>query len=203
MIKLYGGATSRASRSLIALEEFGLDYEHVPLKPWADESDAEKVRRLNPNGRVPILDDDGLVIFESMAINLYLGDRYGRSPLWPAQPRERAVVYQWSVWTQTEIDVRARHLARFGKDPEQKRRAEAERLAALAILDRALADRPYLLGDTFTLVDLNVAATLCEPWENALIDGEMNPADHGLRALAEWLARCTGRPSWQRVRALT
>jgi glutathione S-transferase len=202
MIKLYGAATSRASRSLIALEELGLRYEHVPLKPWAEKSDVEKVARLNPNGRVPILDDDGLVVFESMAINLYLGDRYGRAPLWPAQPRERAIVYQWSVWTQTEIDVRARHLARFGKDAPQKERAEAERLAALVILDRALAGRAYLLGDVFTLVDLNVAATLSEPWENALVDGELNPADHGMPALADWLARCTARASWQRVRAL-
>jgi glutathione S-transferase len=187
---------------LVALEELGLEYEHVPLKPWGDEADVARVKRLNPNGRVPILDDDGLVIFESMAINLYLGDRYGQAPLWPADARDRAILYQWSVWAQTEIDVRARHLARFGKDVQRKQRAEEERLAALAILDRALAERAYLLGDTFTLVDVNVAATLCEPWEDGLIDGELNPAEHGLRALADWLARCVGRAAWQRVRAL-
>jgi glutathione S-transferase len=93
-------------------------------------------------------------------------------------------------------------MARFAGDAALKQRAEAERLAALAILDRALAGRPYLLGDVFTLADLNLAATLCEPWENRRIDGELDPAEHRLGALADWLARCTGRASWERVRRL-
>jgi len=84
---------------------------------------------------------------------------------------------------QTEIDVRARHEARFSGDAALKRRAEAERSAALAILDRALAGRPYLLGNVFTLADLNLAATLSEPWENGLIDGEVDPL---IAAREEW-----------------
>jgi glutathione S-transferase len=200
MITLYGAAASRASRSLLALEELGLPYEHVPLEPWSDAADAERLARINPNARVPVLDDDGLILWESIAINLYLADRYGDAPFWPADPRGRALVYQWSVWSQTAIDVRARHMARFSDDAAVKRGAEQERLAALAILDRALAGRLYMLGDVFTLADLNLAATLSEPWENGLVDGELNPADHGLSALATWLARCTGRASWERVR---
>jgi glutathione S-transferase len=149
-----------------------------------------------------VLEDDGLILWESMAINLYLADRYGAAPFWPQRPRDRALVHQWSLWSQTEIDVRARHAARFSGDAALKRGAEAERLAALAILDRALGGRPYLLGDVFTLADLNLAATLSEPWENGLVDGELAPADHGLNALADWLARCTGRASWERVRSL-
>jgi glutathione S-transferase len=202
MITLHGAAASRASRSLLALEELGLPYRQVPLNPWSDAAAAEALAHINPNARVPVLDDDGLVLFESMAINLYLADRYGSAPFWPEDPRDRALVYQWSVWSQTEIDVRARHEARFGSDAALKQRAEAERLAALAILDRALAGRPYLLDDDFTLADLNLAATLCEPWENRRVDGEVDPVDHGLRALADWLARCTGRASWERVRSL-
>jgi glutathione S-transferase len=201
MITLYGGAQGRASRSLLALEEFGLAYEHAPLKPWAEPADAARLAALNPNSRVPVLEDGGLVVWESMAINLYLGDRYG-GPLWPGDPAQRARLYQWSVWSQTSIDVIARHRARFSDQPEVKAGAEAERIAALAILDAALADRPYLLGDAFTLADLNVAATLSEPWENGRIDGDLDPADHGLAVLADWLARCTGRESWGRVRLL-
>jgi glutathione S-transferase len=202
MITLHGAGASRASRSLLALEELGLPYRQVPLNPWSDAAAAEAVAHINPNARVPVLDDDGLVLWESMAINLYLADRYGCAPFWPEDPRDRGLVYQWSVWGQTEIDVRARHMARFGGDAALKQRAEAERLAALTILDRALAGRPYLLGDVFTLADLNLAATLCEPWENRRIDGELDPAEHGLGALADWLARCTGRASWERVRRL-
>jgi glutathione S-transferase len=202
MSTLHGAAASRASRSLLALEELGLPYRHSPLKPWSDAADAETMARINPNGRVPVLEDDGLILWESMAINLYLADRYGGAPFWPQHPRDRALVYQWSLWSQTEIDVRARHVARFSGDAASRRGAEAERLVALAILDRALAGRPYVLGDAFTLADLNLAATLSEPWENGLVDGQLDPADHVLTLLADWLARCTGRAAWERVRRL-
>lgn len=203
MITLYGVSASRASRSLLALEELGLPYTHVPLEPWSDPADAERLARINPNARVPVLEDDGLILWESMAINLYLADRYGAAPFWPQDPRDRALVYQWSLWSQTEIDVRARHAARFSGDAGLKQQAEAERLAALAVLDHALGGRPYLLGDVFTVADLNVASTLSEPWENKLVDGEVDPADHGFGVLAGWLGRCTGRASWERVRELS
>jgi glutathione S-transferase len=201
MITLYGSSQGRPSRSLICLEELGLAYEQVALKPWDNAADAARLATLNPNARVPVLDDDGLVVWESMAINLYLGDRYG-GPLWPADARERARLYQWSVWTQTSIDVMARHRARFSQNAETKARGEAERHAALAILDAALVGRPYLLGEAFTLADLNVATCLVEPWEQGRIDGDFDPAAHGLPALADWLARCVARPSWAKVRAL-
>ena len=201
MLTLYGSSQGRASRSLIALEELGLDYRHAPLKPWESAADAERLAALNPNARVPVLDDDGLVIWESMAINLYLGDRYG-GPLWPATAADRARLYQWSVWGQTSIDVMARHRARFGKDPAAKAAAEAERLAMLAILDAALADRSYLLGQAFTLADLNLATTLNEPWEQGRIDGDIDPAELGMPWLADWFARCIGRASWAKVRTL-
>jgi len=203
MITLYGGAQSRASRSLIALEELGLAYKQVPLKPWENADDLARLTAINPNARVPVLDDDGLVIWESMAINLYLGDRYGKAPLWPGDAARRARLYQWSLWSQTSIDVMARHRARFSKDKAVKEAAEAERLAALTILDKSLGHGSYLLGDDFTLADVNLAATLVEPWENGRIDGDFDPAAHGLAALADWLSRCTSRPSWSRVRSMT
>jgi glutathione S-transferase len=201
MITLYGSARSRASRSLLALEELGLPYEHVPLRPWEGPSEQAALQALNPNGRVPVLRDGALVVWESIAINLYLGDRY-RGPLWPGDVADRARLYQWSLWSQTSVDVMARHRARLGVDSAARARAEAERLAALTLLDQALADHRYLLGDAFTLADINVAATLIEPWENGLVDGDLDPAAHGLPALADWLARCVGRPSWNGVRDL-
>ncbi len=131
MITLHGAASSRASRSLLALEELGLPYKQVPLNPWAETADAETITSINPNARVPVLEDDGLILWESMAINLYLGDRYGDTPFWPQLPRDRARVYQWSLWSQTEIDVRARHMARFSGDAATKQGAEADVLRRL------------------------------------------------------------------------
>jgi glutathione S-transferase len=201
MITLYGGSTGRSSRSLWALEELGIAYRHVPLRPWAEPADVETIRRLNPNARVPILEEDGLVLWESMAINLYLAERCGGG-LWPAGQADRGRIYMWSLWSQTELDVTARHQARRSDDPAVKAKAEAERTAALEVLDAALADRPYLLGETFTLADLNVAGTLSEPQEKGRVDGDLELSEHDLPRLADWLKRCQGRESWRRVCAL-
>jgi glutathione S-transferase len=202
-ITLYGGSAGRSSRSLIALEELGLPYRHVALRPWESAADKEALQRINPNARVPVLDDGGLIIWESMAINLYLCDRYGTAPLWPHDPRERAIVYQWSVWSQTEIDVMARHEDRFSGVPERVKQARTELHARLAILDNALKGRAYLLGDRFSLADLNLAATLIEPWEMSREDGgDIRPGDQRFPAIGAWLTRCTGRPSWRRVQAM-
>jgi glutathione S-transferase len=202
MITLFGTARSRASRSLLALEEFGLHYKHVPIRPWAGTGDREILSRINPNGHIPVLEDDGLIIWESMAINLYLGDNFG-GPLWPGNAEQRALVYQWSLWSQTEIDRRDWQKARRSDNDELIKTVRSETIAALTILDAALAERAYLLGASFTLADLNVASTLSEPHETGVTDwAGVDPLESGLKALADWLARCTSRASWARVRGL-
>jgi len=198
-LRLYGAARSRASRSLLALEELGVPYEHVPLSNSAD--DRAILAHLNPNRLIPVLEDGSLVLWESMAINLYLGDKY-RGPLWPQTPEARAKLYQWSLWGQTEIDRRERHIARLSGDPARAEAASAERIAALCILNAALERSLYLLGDAFTLADVNVAATLSEPHEDGRVDGDLDPADHQMAALADWLNRCCRRESWMRVRGM-
>ncbi len=203
-ITVYGSSQGRAARVLIALEELKLSYSHVPLKPWESAADKETLKALNPNARVPVLADDGLVLWESMAINLYLGDRFGGAPLWPAEVRERARLYQWSVWGQTEIDVMARHKDRFSGVPERVARATAELEARLLILEAALKGRAFLLGEDFTFADLNLAATFVEPWELEKPEGlGVRPGDARFPAVGAWLARCTCRESWRRVRALS
>jgi glutathione S-transferase len=203
VMKLYGSAGGRSSRCLIALDERGLAYQHVALKPWTELGGGAELTRLNPNNRVPVLDDDGLVMWESMAINLYLADQYGRAPLWPADPRERALIYQWSVWGQTEIDVVARHRDRFSGVPERVERARLELHGRLAILNAALTGRDYLLGSDFTLADVNLASTLLEPWELSKPDGgDVRPGDTDFPAVGAWLTRCTARPSWESVATL-
>ena len=201
MLTLYGAATGRPSRSLWALEELGVAYRHVPLRPWAEAADVETIRRLNPNARVPILQDNGLVLWESMAINLYLADRFGGG-LWPDDLGDRGRVYMWSLWSQTEVDVPARHRARRSEDAAVRAKAEAERLAALKVLEDALTERPYLLGEAFTLADLNVAGTLSEPQEKGRVDGDLELSEQDLPRLAGWLAGCQQRESWRRVCAL-
>ncbi len=203
MLALYGTALSRASRSLIALEELGLVYAHVPLfSKGAVPADRERLNELNPNSHVPVLDDDGFVVWESMAINLYLGDKHG-GPLWPSAPRERALVYQWSFWAMTEMDRPDWNAARRSGDGARIAEVRANKIAALRILDTALAGRNYLLGSAFTFADLNLASTLSQPNENGRIDWQrLDPFELELPALGTWLQRCTTRESWKKVRAL-
>ena len=201
-ITLYGTARSRASRSLIALEELGVQYKHVPLFLAGDTPEARAtLAPLNPNDHVPVLDDDGFVLWESMAINLYLAEKFARPPLWPATPRERGLVCQWSFWCQTEMDRPEWAQAKRSGDPARKAEATRQKIAKLAVLEGALAERAYLLGDAFSFADLNVAATLSQPNENGKVDwDQIDPSEHGLPRLGDWLKRCTTRDSWRRVR---
>jgi len=95
MIKLYGVPRSRALRSLWMLEELGLPYENVKITPAADTRTPEFLR-LNPNGHVPVLQEDGLTLCESMAINLYLARKYDKV-LWPTTMDDEGRAIQWSV----------------------------------------------------------------------------------------------------------
>lgn len=188
---------------MIALEEVGLAYRHVPLfHQGAVPADRETLRPLNPNGHVPVLDDDGFIVWESIAINLYLAEKSG-GDLWPSSARERAAVYQWSLWALTEMDRRDWQAARRSGDAAQIAKARGEKIEALRVLDSALTDRAYLLGSAFTFADLNVAASISQPNEEGRVDWDrLDPNALGLRALAGWLERCTTRPSWRRVREL-
>jgi glutathione S-transferase len=107
MIKLYGTAMSRAGRSLWALEEVGQKYEHVPISPFPlfiGDTRKPEYLKINPNGHIPALDDNGFLVWESMAINLYLAEKYGKSPFWPSTVEGHAGSYQWSFWGMTEIE---------------------------------------------------------------------------------------------------
>jgi glutathione S-transferase len=203
MLTLYGTSRSRASRSLVALEELGLEYTHVPTQPGS-ESRSPDFLRINPNGKIPCLDDDGLIVWESLAINLYLADRYGTPPLWPGSAAERAPIYQWSFWAKTEISPAALaiYAAQAAGDADAERRATARLTDALRILDRALADRDHLLGDTFTLIDVNLAASLSEPQENGHLFGWQGFDLSAIPHVQGWLRRCVSRESYARVNRL-
>lgn len=202
MLTLYGPSRSRAARSLVALEELGLAYRHVPLNPHTGPADRAALDAINPNGHVPVLDDDGLIVWESMAINLYLADKCGGA-LWPESVADRALTYQWTIWAQTEIDRQDWNRTRRSGDAAQIQSDRDELIRALAILDRALAGRDYLLGETFTIVDVNLATTLSQPNELGLIGWQkLDAAGAGLSNLASWLGRCMARPSYETVRGL-
>jgi glutathione S-transferase len=193
VIKLYGTVMSRASRCLWMLQEAGVPFENVPTSPPGDTQTAE-FKKINPNGHVPVLDDEGLIVWESMAINLHLADRYAKA-LAPRDAAERAHVIQWTLWGVTEIEpgLIDAFVHRTMLPPAQRNAGvadagEAKLPRPLAVLDQRLAGRSWLVGDRFTVADLNVASILfiapmahvdLAPWPN----------------VQRWLAACLERPA--------
>jgi len=200
MITLYGIATSRAFRCLWMLEEIGLEYAHQPLDFRGDDLRSEQYRAINPNARVPTLQDGTLTLWESMAINLYLASRYGAEQgLWPDSPQSQGLAYQWSFWVMTEVEqplltvlMHKRVKPEAERDPQKVSRNEGILRKPFETLDQALADRDYLVDGRFTVADLNMAAVFswCKPARVSLKE---------YPNLSAWLDRCLARPARKRA----
>lgn len=192
--KLYGIAKSRAFRSIWAAEEVGLDYEHVPVTHGEDSKEQTYID-VNPNGRIPALVDGDLQLFESMAINMYLAKKYAPSLL-PADAQGEAQVWQWSVWGISEIEpLQMAMVVQQFFTPEEKRdqrtfdRAVRGLLRPLQVLDTHLQTHTWLLGEDFTLADLNLAGVM----------ELLNMLQHDVSEFSEvrrWLDACYARPSY-------
>lgn len=200
MLKLYGTSKSRSARCLWALEEFGLKYEHVPVE--VSKVKSPEHLKLNPNGHIPVLDDDGEIFWESMAINLYLAAKYGKAPMWPESHEGRGHAVQWSFWGMTETEPLLLTILRnrLLLPPEQRNEQAAVQAVAavqgpLKVLDGALKGREYLLGKDFTIADLNVAGVLSFAML-AKLDLTAAPTAQ------TWLQKCLGREAFKKARSL-
>ena len=200
MIKLYGVSGSRAFRSLWMLEELGLEYEHIKTN-FTGDSRKPDFLKINPNGHIPALVDGDLVLFESLAINLYLARKHDAG-LWPKGLEDEARTYQWSIWAMTEVEppllqllFHTVFLPEKQRDPKLAKEAEEKLQAPLAVLEGALEGRPYLLGPSFTVADLNVAAVAS--WTSfAGTDLSRYPN------VSRYLQECLARPASQKARSL-
>jgi glutathione S-transferase len=201
-LKIYGVARSRAFRNLWMAKELGLDYEHVKVDFAKGETRTPAHLALNPNGHVPVIDDDGVILWESMAINLYLAKKYNTAGLYPTSLEDEARAWQWSFWGMTEVErpvlTAMMNRAIF---PENQRDAAAADAAEktlaepLRVLEGVLGRTPCILGEQFTVADLNVASILA--WARpAQIDMSTFPK------VVEWLRICAERPAARAVRQL-
>jgi glutathione S-transferase len=201
-LKIYGVARSRAFRTLWMAKELGLDYDHVKVDFATGETRTPAHLALNPNGHIPVIAEDGFVLWESMAINLYLAKKHSLGRLYPTHLEDEARAWQWSFWGMTEVE-RPVLTALFNRAilPEDKRDAaaadSAERMLAqpLKVLDGALGRSANLLGENFTVADLNVASILS--WARP---ANVNVAP--FPKVAEWLKNCAERPAARAARQL-
>ena len=205
-LKIYGSARSRATRVLWLAKELGLAYEHIPLAANDPKLKAPEFLKINPAGRIPAIEDDGGVAMgESLAINLYLARKYGAkadSSLAPANSAEEARAAQWTCWAMTDLEgpmgTVYLHRGFFPEDKRDPKIAEAAEVQAqkpLAMLDGVLAKSAYLLGDRFTVADLNLAGVLSLTRIGAI---DMSKFPH----VAAWAKKCHDRPAAQEIRAM-
>ena len=199
MLQLYGNPRSRAMRCLWMLEEIGRPYQLIEKSTRADDLQTADYLRLNPNARIPTLMDGDVVIWESMAINIYLSEKY-EGPMHCGGPEVLGLATQWSFWAMLEMEqllldllLHRALLPEFSRDPSYAERDELLLQKPLGVLNAALAGREFLAGGGFTVADLNVASILV--WGKM---ARLSLSDHP--ELKRWLDDCLARPAYRRVR---
>lgn len=204
-LKIYGTAASRAARPLWVAEELGLTYEHIALPYVGGATRTPEFLKVNPNGRIPVVDDDGVLVWESMACTVYLAERFMSSDglsLAARNNAERAEVLRWTFWVVTECEKDALiFLMHAMLMPPERRKPQLaeESLRHLAgpmrILDQHLQGRPWLAGDRFTVADICVASVV------AWVEGASELMAQ-CPQVRDWLQRCLARPAFQSVRLM-
>jgi glutathione S-transferase len=209
MLTIYGVYRSRASRNIWLANELGIPFRLAPvmqlyrLAPEAAEgilnTKSPEYLKINPNGHVPSIDDDGLVLHESLAINLYLAKKHG-GPLAPTDPAEDGQMTMWALWAANEIEPNALTVLihRVSRPPAEREEKLAQAAidalrAPFAVLDQALATG-YLVGGRFTVADLNTAEVV----RYCLGAAELFAAAPNVRT---WLAACHARPAFKAMMA--
>jgi glutathione S-transferase len=211
-LTIYGVLRSRITRNVWLLGELGIPYTRVPViqvyrvaDPGAADAPlhtgSAAFRKVNPNGLIPVLDDDGFILNESLAINLYLAKKAG-GPLAPANVREDGEMTMWALWAMTEcephtLDIMYHRVAK----------PEAERNPALVIAAMEKLQRPFgvleahlqatggfMVGGRFTVADINTA----EVMRYAQAAPEMFAGRPGVK---RWLETCQARPAFQAMMA--
>ncbi|HZV54423.1 MAG TPA: glutathione S-transferase family protein [Rhodocyclaceae bacterium] len=166
-MKLYGFAPTRALRVQWMLQELEVDFEYVRVDPTKGELRRPEFLALNPAGKLPVLVDDDFVLNESIAIVLYLAEKYPQKGFLPANLRARADVYRWLLFTATELEQPIWRIARHTHLYPVEKRLPAEILLAsqdfldmAAVMEKHLEARPVLVGESVTVADFVAAYTL-------------------------------------------
>jgi glutathione S-transferase len=208
MLKIYGVYRSRASRIYWMARELGIAFESVPViqarrleNPEAADARlntrSAEFLKINPNGHIPAVDDDGLVLWESIAINLYLARKH-RGPLAAQSLEEEGLIENWSFWAVNEIEQEAVKIVLTHDNDLQETPGGRDVLSVstrllkrpFQILDAHLATQDYLVGNRFTVADLNAAEIVRYAMSETALTG---PNPH----VVAWYERCHARPAFQ------
>jgi glutathione S-transferase len=202
-LTFYYAPMSSATRIHWALEELGVPYEKVKVDLAAGDQRKPEFLALNPNGKVPLLVEDGVPIYESLAILIHLGEKYGvEKGLFPAAGPDRAVALRWMTWAGVTLtDAISRIIRNSDRYPAEQRneaareQAKKDLVELWGIVDKELAGKEYLVGGKFSFADLAVAGYV-------MVTGRFGADISGLKNVAAWSARSAmQRPAMGRVMA--
>ena len=200
MLKLWGNADSvNVQKVLWCCEEIGLPYQRIDAGRHFGVVNTPGFRRLNPNGLVPTIDDEGYVLWESNAILRYLAAKHAPGTLWPVEARARADADRWMDWANSTLWPTLVPLFRaFMRTLEAQRDAAAievarrESIKVLEILDAHLASGGFVGGAAFTMGDIAVG---CAVWRWMALPVERPALGH----LQRWFERLAEREAYRKV----
>lgn len=196
-IVFYWHPMSSATPVACALAELAVPHERVKVDIKAGEQRRPAFLALNPNGKVPTLAVDGAPMFEALAIQLWLGERYGvERGLWPAAGTpERLLAMSWCAWSYVSYGAAVMRLYLATQGEDARGGAEAERVlrdvdALLEVLDGHLSRQPWVLGAAYSLADLVVGSVI---GYSAYLGARVASHPH----VQDWLGRVQARPAMQ------
>ena len=160
MLKFYFNGSPNPSKVALFLEEADLPYQPIPVDTRKGEQFKPEFMAINPNSKVPVIVDDGVVVFDSNAILLYLAEKTGKF-LPPNLPTQRGPLLSWLMFVATGVGPfsgQAVHFKHFApeKVPYAHNRYQYESMRHFLVLDTHLSKHHYMVGDTYTIVDMDV-----------------------------------------------
>ncbi|KXF76954.1 glutathione S-transferase [Paramesorhizobium deserti] len=199
MLKIWGRPNStNVKKALWAAAELDLEYEHIIAGGAHGIVDTPEFRALNPNGLVPVIEDDGFILWESNAIARYLAAKYGVGKLWIDDAARRADAEKWMDWASTTlaspfVDIiwHTVRLPEDKRDPAIKARGVTAFAKALEVPEKALSGQPWLSGAEFGIGDIPLGVFVYA-WMELPIDRPEFPH------LTAWYKRLQERPAYAR-----
>ncbi|MVA23850.1 glutathione S-transferase family protein [Agrobacterium vitis] len=192
MLKVYGRSNSSNSAKVFwLLAEMGIEYDRIDCGGSFGGNDTPEYLAMNPNGKVPTIEDDGTIVWESNAVLRYLASRHDAFSFWPAAPAVRAGIDQWMDWSATTLTPPIGRVRKALKNdrPEAEKQMKST-VDAFTLLDHRLGRTTFISGDTFSLADI-ASAPAVHRW--FLLD---LPKPH-LSSLAAYRDRLAERPHYQ------
>ena len=198
MLEIFGRKnSSNVIPVMWTVGELGLEHQRHNIGGSFGGDDSEAYARMNPNRLIPTINDDGFVLWESMAITRYLCRQYGMGSLWPEDPRQVALADQWMDWYKSSFAANLMpvfvNLVRTPKSEqnlELVQKCTAAAINYLGVLEQHLQGKDFIIGDSFSMGDIPLGAMMYKFYN---LDIE-RPAFTNIEA---WYARLCERPAFQ------